>query len=84
MLNEKLLEVIKHEGVVALVTWSNDESHVANTWNSYINATEDGRLLIPAAGMIKTQKNIKQNNKIKITLGSKEVMGYKVIRELAS
>ena len=40
MLNEKLLEVISHEGVVALVTCSNNESHVANTWNSYINATE--------------------------------------------
>jgi len=76
MLNEKLLEVISHEGVVALVTCSNNESHVANTWNSYINATEDGRLLIPAAGMIKTQKNIEQNGKIKVTVGSKEIMGY--------
>ncbi|MCB2296137.1 pyridoxamine 5'-phosphate oxidase family protein [Clostridium algoriphilum] len=76
MLNEKLLDVISHEGVVALVTCSNNESHVANTWNSYINATEDGRLLIPAAGMIKTQKNIEQNDKIKVTVGSKEIMGY--------
>jgi len=77
MLNEKLLDVISHEGVVALVTCSDNESHVANTWNSYINATEDGRLLIPATGMIKTQKNIEQNDKIKVTLGSKEVMGYR-------
>ena len=79
MLNEKLLDVISHEGVVALVTCSNNESHVANTWNSYINATEDGRLLIPAAGMIKTQKNIEQNDKIKVTVGSKEVMGYRAL-----
>ncbi|MBX4263339.1 pyridoxamine 5'-phosphate oxidase family protein [Clostridium estertheticum] len=77
MLNEKLLDVISHEGVVAIVTCSNNESHVANTWNSYINATEDGRLLIPAAGMIKTQKNIEQNDKIKLTIGCKEVMGYR-------
>ena len=76
MLNEKLLDVISHEGVVAIVTCSNNEAHVANTWNSYINATEDGRLLIPAAGMIKTQKNIEQNDKIKVTVGSKEIMGY--------
>jgi hypothetical protein len=77
MLNEKLLEVISHEGVVTIVSWSNDEVHAVNTWNSYINATEDGRLLIPAAGMRKTQKNVELNNKVKVTLGSKEVMGYK-------
>jgi peroxiredoxin len=77
MLNEKLLEVISHEGVVAIVSWSNNEAHVVNTWNSFINATEDGRLLIPAAGMRKTQKNVELNNKVKVTIGSKEVMGYK-------
>lgn len=76
MLNEKLLEVISHEGVVAIVSCNNNEAHVVNTWNSYVNATEDGRLLIPAAGMRKTQKNVEQNNKVKVTIGSKEVMGY--------
>jgi len=77
MLNEKLLEVISHEGVVAIASCSNSEAHLVNTWNSYVNATEDGRLLIPAAGMIKTQKNIEQNAKVKVTIGSKEVMGYR-------
>jgi len=77
MLNEKLLEVISHEGVVAIASWSNNEAHLVNTWNSYVNTTEDGRLLIPAAGMRKTQKNVEQNNKVKVTIGSKEVMGYK-------
>jgi len=73
MLNEKLLEVISYEGVVAIVTCANNESHVVNTWNSYVNTTEDGRLLIPAAGMIKTQKNIEQDNNVKVTIGCKEV-----------
>ena len=77
MLNGKLLEVIAHEGVVAIASWSNNEAHLVNTWNSYVNTTEDGRLLIPAAGMRKTQKNVEQNNKVKVTIGSKEVMGYK-------
>lgn len=76
MLNEKLLEVISHEGVVAIVTCSNNEAHVVNTWHSFLSVTEDGRLLIPAAGMRRTQKNIEQNNKVKVTLGSKEVMGH--------
>jgi hypothetical protein len=76
MLNEKLLEVISHEGVVAIVSWNNNEAHVVNTWNSYVNATEDGKLLIPAAGMRKTQRNVAQNSKVKVTIGSKEVMGH--------
>lgn len=79
MLNEKLLEVISHEGVTAIASCSNNEVHVVNTWNSYINTTEDGRLLIPAAGMRKTQKNVELNNKVKVTVGSKEVMGYKYL-----
>lgn len=76
MLNEKLLEVISHEGVVTIVSWNNNEPHVANTWNSYINVTSDDRILIPAGGMQRTQKNVEQNNNVKISLGSKEVMGY--------
>lgn len=74
MTNEKLIEVLSHEGVVAIVSF-NTEAHVANTWNSYLNITADGRLLIPAAGMNQTQKNIEANNNVKVTLGSKEVMG---------
>lgn len=76
MLNEKLFEVLSHEGVVAIVSCGDNGAHVVNTWNSYL-IIEDNRILIPAAGMRKTQKNIEQNNNIKVTLGSKEVMGYK-------
>ena len=38
--------------------------------------TEDERILIPAYGFRKTQKNVEVNNKIKISLGSKEVLGF--------
>jgi hypothetical protein len=77
MLTEKFFDVLKKEGVVSIVSWGIDEPHVINTWNSYINVTSDERILIPAAGMRKTQKNVEQNNKVKIALGSKEVLGYK-------
>ncbi len=77
MFNEKFYEVVSHEGVVSIVSWANEEAHVVNTWNSYLDVTQDGRLLIPAAGMRKTQKNIEINNKVKVTLGSREVMGYR-------
>jgi uncharacterized pyridoxamine 5'-phosphate oxidase family protein len=77
MFTEKLLEVLTHEGVVSIVTCSNNEAHVANTWNSYLVVVEGNKILIPAAAMIKTEENIKVNPKVKLTLGSKDVMGYK-------
>lgn len=75
-LSEKFLEVIKHEGVVSIMSWG-VEPHLVNTWNSYLVITEDERILIPAYGFRKTQKNVHINNKVKITLGSKDVLGYK-------
>lgn len=74
-LSEKFFEVLKHEGVVSIMSWG-VEPHLVNTWNSFLVVTEDERILIPAYGFRKTQKNINVNNKVKISLGSKEVMGY--------
>ncbi|WP_304509242.1 pyridoxamine 5'-phosphate oxidase family protein [Anaerotignum sp.] len=76
MLTEKFYDVVKREGVVSIVSWGECEPHIVNTWNSYITVTSDERLLIPAAIMRKTEKNVNINNKIKISLGSKEVIGY--------
>ena len=76
MLTEKFFEVISHEGVVSIISWGKGEPHVANTWNSYLTLTKDNKILIPAAGMVKTEANIKENNKVKMTLGSKEVQGH--------
>lgn len=75
-LSEKFLEVIKYEGVVSIMSWG-IEPHLVNTWNSYLVVTEDERILIPAYGFRKTQKNVDVNNKVKIALGSKDVLGYK-------
>jgi len=75
-LSEKFFEVIKHEGVVSIMSWG-VEPHLVNTWNSYLVVTEDERILIPAYGFRKTQKNVDINNKVKIALGSKDVLGYK-------
>ncbi|MGL4969059.1 MAG: pyridoxamine 5'-phosphate oxidase family protein [Fusobacteriaceae bacterium] len=75
--NEKFLETIRHEGVVSIVTCANGEAHVSNTWNSYLNIAEENKILIPAAAMIQTEKNINENPKVKLTLGSHEVMGYR-------
>jgi len=76
-LPEKFYDVLNHEGVVAIVSWGEGEPHVVNTWNSFLVVTEDERILIPAYGMRKTEKNVNVNNRVKLTVGSKEVVGYK-------
>ena len=77
MLTEKFYNVLKNEGVVSITSWGEAEPHVVNTWNSYLVVTSEERILIPAYAMRKTEKNINQNNKVIMTLGSKEVLGYK-------
>jgi hypothetical protein len=76
MLTEKFYDVLKNEGVVSIVSWGIGEPHIVNTWNSYLVVTSDERILIPAYAMRRTEKNTNQNNKIKMALGSKEVLGY--------
>lgn len=77
MINEKLVEIIKHpaDGVVAIVTQGAEEPHVVNTWNSYVEITPDDKLLIPAGFMHKTEKNLENNNKVNLTIGNREVQG---------
>ncbi len=76
MLSDKFYEVLKNEGIVTIVTWGKGEPHIVNEWNSYLIITKDERILIPAGIMQKTEENIRINNKIKMALGSKNVIGY--------
>ncbi len=73
----KMHEVLKHEGVVAIVTQGVVEPHVANTWNSYIRVTTGDNLLIPVGNMKVTEANIAKNEKVQITLGSRDVDGFR-------
>lgn len=75
-LSEKFHEVLRHEGVVAIMSWG-VEPHLVNTWNSYLVITDDERILIPAYGFRKTQKNVEVNPQIKLSMGSKDVLGFK-------
>ena len=70
MIPEKLLEILKHDGAVAIATLGQDGPHMVNTWNSYIRLAEDGRILIPAGYMQRTEANIAFNNQVLVTLGS--------------
>lgn len=73
--NEKFFEVLNHEGVVSIVSWGNGEANITNTWNSYL-VIKDDRILLPAAGMNSTEADVKVNNKVKVTLGARDVMGF--------
>lgn len=75
-LSGKFFEVLQHEGVVSIMSWG-VEPHMVNTWNSYLVVTDDERILIPAYGFRKTQKNVEINKQVKLSVGSKEVLGFK-------
>ena len=79
MLNEKLLAILSHpsDGAVSIVTNGDDGPHLVNTWNSYITATPDDRLLIPAYGFIKTEKNLASRNEAILSIAGREIEGYK-------
>ncbi len=72
---EKLLEIMKKDGVVAIATLGKNGPHMVNTWNSYIRISADERLFIPAGYMHKTEANIVHNRDVLITLGSSKVKG---------
>jgi len=72
---EKLLEVLKCDGVVAIATLGPDGPHMVNTWNQYIRMAEDGRMLIPAGYMRRTEANLAANKQVLVTLGSSKVPG---------
>ncbi len=76
MLPEKLLQVLKHEGVVAIATQGTDgRPHLVNTWNSYVQITAEEHLLLPVGGMNRTEKNVSENNALLLSMGSREVEG---------
>ena len=74
---EKMMEVLKKDGVVAIATQGSDGPHMVNTWNSYIRVAQDGRLLVPAGYYHKTEANIAANDKVLLTMGSSKVQGLR-------
>ena len=76
MVTETFFEVIGNEGVVSMVSWENAEPHLTCTWNSYLVVTHAERILIPAAGMKKTEANVEVNNRILLALGTRNVEGF--------
>ena len=78
MLNEKLMSILTHptDGAVSIVTYNDEGPHLVNTWNSYITVTSEGKLLIPAYGFLKTEKNLAKNSAVILSIASREIDGY--------
>ncbi len=75
MIPEKLREMMKKDGIVAIATLGRDGPHMVNTWTSYVQISADGRLLIPAGYMHRTEANVAFNPDVLITLASSKVQG---------
>lgn len=77
MLSQKFYAVTQHEGVVSITSWGNDDTpNVRCTWNSHLRITADERILAPIAGFTSVQGDVAKNDRIILTLGSREVEGF--------
>lgn len=76
MFTETFFKVLKHEGAVSITSWGKREPHVTCTWNSYLVIKGDDKILIPAAGMTSTEKDVQINDKVILTLAAREVEGF--------
>ena len=75
MLNEKIIEILKHEGPASFATYGTDGIHLAATWNSYIEVLQSDTLLIPAGHLNKTQRNVEAGSEVQMIVASKDVAG---------
>lgn len=74
--NEKVLEILTNDGVVAIASSGPDGVHLVNTWNNYVTFNEAGHWLIPAGRMKKTEDNIASDPRVLVTIGCKKVIGF--------
>lgn len=75
MLPQTLLQVLSHEGPVAIVTQGKDGPHLANTWNSYVQVTDEDTLLLPAGSLRTTEANLARDDRVKMSVASRQVTG---------
>lgn len=76
-MNTKLLEILNHEqnAGLTIVTNGNGGVHISNTWNHYVKMSGE-TLLIPAGGMVQTEKNILNNPTVQLSITNPFVQGF--------
>ncbi|CAM3453244.1 FMN-binding protein [Arcobacter aquimarinus] len=73
-MNEKIENILKYEGVFSVVAKGDDFPHIVNTWNSYVSF-KDNNIFLPVAGMNKMEEVLKNENRVIVVIGTKELMG---------
>lgn len=74
MISDTLKRVMQKEGVVAIVAQGKDFPCVVNTWHSYVRLS-DNSFIIPVGGMHSIEEALTRDNRVLVTVGSKEVEG---------
>ena len=76
-MDEKFIEVLKTppDSALAIVTQGEDGPHVVNSWNSYVILSGQERLLLPAGRMYETEKNVRRDDRVRLTVSNREVQG---------
>ena len=70
-------EVLEKTEWVAIATSGSEGPHVVATWGDYIRAIgmADDRIVIPVGHMHRTEANLKDDNRIELLCGSRQVQG---------
>jgi len=75
---DKAKDVIEKTEVVCVGTCGKDGPHLVATWGDYIRtigAQDPGTIVIPAGGFLKTEENLRINDRVEVIMASKEVEG---------
>lgn len=65
----------KIDSSMPIVSWSNNEAHLTNTWISYCRLKEDKFILLPAAGMSHLEKDLTVNKELILSFTNREILG---------
>jgi len=71
-------DVLGKTEVVAIATYGENGPHLVATWGDFIRSLDinDGKtIIIPVGGYHQTERNLKDDNRIELLVGSKQVQG---------
>ena len=77
-INSDVKKVIENTEIVAIATCGKKGPHLVATWSDFVKSLDinDGKtIVIPAGGYSQTEKNLKENDRIELLVGSKQVQG---------
>lgn len=74
MVSDKLRSVMQNEGAVAIIAQGKVSPHVVNTWHSFVTVNSDN-FIIPVGGMTTMEEVLTHDNKVVVTVGSRDVEG---------